>query len=170
MHVMLCEKFPKRLDDRLSFAYSFREAVEKYSYDADCDLFNEVLHGRLTEDVYLSQMRLIHKIQEAFIKEDRKDGEQTGKLRKTQILEIVKRLCPYKDKRRLKAIEQALFFDTQLHNVDYIKLFQEDEDGDQGKFVECIRDQYLEECTNFIEDIGEAMHVLNSTLRMQAPT
>ena len=67
MHVMLCEKFPKRFDDRLSFAYSFKHAVDKYSYDADCDLFNEVLNGRLTEDVYLSQMRLIYKIQEAFI-------------------------------------------------------------------------------------------------------
>ena len=49
--------------------------------------------------------------------------------------------------------------------MDYIKLFQEDEDGDQGKFVECIRDQYLEECTNFIEDIVEAMNVLRSTTK-----
>ena len=165
MHVMLCEKFPKRFDDRLSFAYSFKHAVDKYSYDADCDLFNEVLNGRLTEDVYLSQMRLIYKIQEAFIKEDRKDGDQTGKLRKTQILEIIKRICPYKHKRKYKEIEQALFFDTQLHNVDYIKLFQEDEEGDQGKFVECIRDQHLEECTTFVEDIEEAMSVLKSSAR-----
>eukprot|EP00943_MAST-04B_sp_MAST-4B-sp1_P001699 g1699.t1 len=165
MHVMLCEMHPKRLDDRLSFAYSFKEAVAKYSYDADCDLFNEVLHGRLPEDVYLSQMRLIRKLQEAFIKEDRKDGEQTGTLRKSQIMEIVRHACPHKDKRKIKELEQALFFDTQLHNINYIKLFQEDEEGDQGKFVECLRDQYLEECTVFVEDIVEAMGVLKSSAR-----
>ena len=52
-----------------------------------------------------------------------------------------------------------------MHNVDYIKLFQEDEEGDQGKFVECIRDQHLEECTTFVEDIEEAMSVLKSSAR-----
>ena len=44
--------------------------------------------------------------------------------------------------------------------MDYLKLFQEDEEGDQGKFVECLRDQYLDECFLFREQIQSALDIL----------
>ena len=163
LYVYLCEIYPKSPAERIEFAYSLMFALEKYSYDADCDLFLQVLHKKLPEEVYLAQSRLIRSIQEQCIREDRKDGEQSGRLRKVQILDIVRKLCPTKEQSSFREIEQALFFDTQVNSVDYIKLFQEDEEGDQGKFVECLRDQFLDECFAFREDIRSSLDVLRMT-------
>ena len=160
MYVFLCEKYPRSPAERLEFGYSLLYALDKYNYDADCDLFQKVLLKELPEEVFLSQGRLIRKIQESCIRDDRKDGDQSGRLRKTQIIAIVRKLCPTKSAESFKEIEQALFFDTQLSSVDYLKLFQEDEEGDQGKFVECLRDQYLDECFLFREQIQSALDIL----------
>ena len=47
----------------------------------------------------------------------------------------------------MEELQQALFYDCggPVKNVNYIDVFQDDHEGNQGKFVEAMRDQYLEE-------------------------
>ena len=39
--------------------------------------------------------------------------------------------------------------------VAYELLFEEDENLDQGPFAECVRDQHLNSCTAFVEEVRD---------------
>ena len=43
----------------VEIAYNFVDALKRYSYDADCELFHRILFGELCEDVYHDQMQML---------------------------------------------------------------------------------------------------------------
>ena len=51
----------ERWENKLEWAYSIVDALERFAYDADLELFSEVLKGNLPEEVFLDQHVMIHK-------------------------------------------------------------------------------------------------------------
>ena len=99
--------------------------------------------------------------QEILVRADRDEnqGIQSGKVQKTAFLDAVAQTVPCKTKERLEELERAVFFDCggPVRKVNYIDIFQDDKDGNQGKFVEALRDQYLEESLEYVRELSEAL-------------
>jgi disulfide oxidoreductase YuzD len=72
---------------------------------------------------------------------------------------------PCKTKERMEELQQALFFDCggPVRKVNYIDVFQDDHEGNQGKFVEAMRDQYLEESIEYSDEIIDALENMNGS-------
>ena len=71
---------------------------------------------------------------------------------------------PCKSVTRMEELQQALFYDCggPVKNVNYIDVFQDDHEGNQGKFVEAMRDQYLEESIEYSNELVEALESMAS--------
>lgn len=109
------------------------------------------------------------KFQDKIIKIDRSEnqGIQTGKIAKQRFLDELAKCVPCKTKARTEELEQALFFDCggPVRKVNYIDVFQDDHEGNQGKFVEAIRDQYLEEAIEYAQELMDALEMAQSNSR-----
>lgn len=143
------------------WGYNIVAALERFSYDADIDMFWKILMGLLPEITFVDQNLMLRHFQEALIKVDRHEheGQQLGKVSRSRFIETLKECCPCKTAPRLEVLERALVHDCGGPGrvVSYIELFEDDSDGNQGHFVEAIRDQYLEEALEYSEALREAI-------------
>ena len=100
-------------------------------------------------------------MQDLLIKMDRaaNQGLQTGRVTKEEFFEALLKLLPCKTVDRMEELQQALFFDCggPVRKVNYIEVFQDDHEGNQGKFVEGLRDQYLEESVEYAQELSDAL-------------
>lgn len=95
------------------------------------------------------------------VKADRasNQGLQTGRVSKEEFFSALDKLLPCKTKDRMEELQQALFFDCggPVRKVNYIEVFQDDKEGNQGKFVEGLRDQYLEEALEYAQELSDEL-------------
>ena len=86
-------------------------------------------------------------------------GLQTGRVTKEEFFKALEKVVPCKTMERMEELQQALFFDCggPVRKVNYIDVFQEDSEGNQGKFVEGLRDQYLDEAVEYAEELSNAL-------------
>ena len=100
-------------------------------------------------------------MQDLLIKADRgsNQGLQTGRGTKEEFFEALDKVLPCKTKDRMEELQQALFFDCggPVRKVNYIDVFQDDNEGNQGKFVEGLRDQYLDEAVEYAQELSDAL-------------
>ena len=170
----------------VEWGYNTLEALQKYQYDADCELFYLILTGRLSESVYLDQGIMLKELQEvsvccspflascllSFISScskfqihqkllvfDRKLNNQrtTGKMAKSDFMKTVRKMFTGKNQNSINELYRALNQDEKGTYVDYRQIFAEDRDGDQTKFVEELRDQHLKEIQEFKFDLTNAL-------------
>eukprot|EP00949_MAST-11_sp_MAST-11-sp1_P003990 g3990.t1 len=142
------------------WGYNLVSGLERYSYDADCDLFRKVLAGELPEQVFRDQGLALRKLQEDIVKTDRDEhtGTQKGLISKQGLMSVIAAIAPLKSKESTRELEEALFAEVGSSTViDYIKLFKDDANGNQGRFAECFRDQHLEETIAYIEELENAI-------------
>jgi hypothetical protein len=113
--------------------YNMLDALQRYQYDADCELFFNILQGNVPEEVYQDQLALLAQLQERLQKLDaaQHGGKRKGTVKAQQILSLVHELTPAKDELRFRALRRALFLDDQRSDVDYGKLFEEDAEANQ---------------------------------------
>eukprot|EP00163_Fabomonas_tropica_P029092 TRINITY_DN6127_c0_g1_i2.p1 TRINITY_DN6127_c0_g1~~TRINITY_DN6127_c0_g1_i2.p1 ORF type:complete len:892 (-),score=220.77 TRINITY_DN6127_c0_g1_i2:758-3433(-) len=142
------------------WGYNLTDALDLYQWDGDCKLFLDILTGELDEDVYTDQMEMLEKLEQAFAHADirskrGKKGVATGTIKRAQVMQIVRKFFPAKSEKNLYAIRGGLEEDVgDVKYVDYVKLMAEDRDGNQGDFVETIREQHLEEREQYCEEIA----------------
>ena len=150
-------------------AYNIVHALERYNHDADCDMFLKILMGELPEQSFVDQQLLLQNLQDKIIKIDRSEnqGIQTGKVAKQTFLDTLSKCVLCKTKARTEELEQALFFDCggPVRKVNYIDVFQDDAEGNQGKFVEAMRDQYLDESIEYAQELQDALEAMQSNSR-----
>lgn len=108
-----------------------------------------------------TQALLLRHFQEALIKADRHehDGQQLGKVSREQLMQTLRELCPCKSRRNFEALERALVHDCRGPSrvVAYLELFEDDSDGNQGHFVESLRDQYLDEVLTYANQLEDSI-------------
>jgi len=134
--------------------YSLLNALQRYRYDADCELFATILDGELSEDVYRDQVKFLKALCAELEAADKK---RTGTLPRAEIEGIVSKLCPAKNEQNMKKLMNALDLNDPEQRVRYDLLFKEDRDGNQGPFLEELRDQHLAEIDRFHRDIKDAL-------------
>merc|ERR1712233_281726 len=135
--------------------YSMLSALERYRYDADCELFLTILNGELSEDVYRDQNKFLNNLLNEFKIIDKKanNHKMTENLSKSKIEQTIRKLCPAKSEQNMKKLMKNLDLNDPHNNVRYLLLFKEDRDGNQGPFLEELRDQHLSEIQDFLQEI-----------------
>jgi len=144
----------------IEFAYNFVDALAKFQYDADCELFNKVLSGQLCEDAYHEQVALMDGLQTSILKADKSNngGRVSGSIGRVEFLKLILKRFPFKTDDDHAALKAALAGDTGMElNINYKPLFGETKDGDQSKFVETLRDQQLYEVLQVYTEIEDAV-------------
>jgi len=136
-------------------AYSIIDALERFRFDGDCDLLLNILNGTLSECVYLDQFSMLSSLREAFVAADAEThkGKIKGRLPRKVVLDVLAKFFTSKPERNLRRLNRALFVNARSEIVAYDSLFQEDREGNQGPFVECVRDQHLSEIVDFMDAI-----------------
>jgi len=144
----------------VEMAYALLSALSRYGYDADCELFGTILKGELSEDVYRDQIEFLDELMTQFIARDK---HKKGEIEKTEIEKIVRRLCAAKNEQNMRKLMNALELNDPSAKIRYELLFQEDRDGNQGPFVEELRDQHLSEIQCFQTEITEHLQKMQNT-------
>ena len=131
----------------VEWGYNIADACRRYERDADVELFSRCLFGDLPEAAYHGQMKMVSEIQDTAKLLDRKEhgGRTTETLERMEFIKMLKEMFAYKSDDDMKALQQALSYDQPLPVISYIKLFESDRSGNQGRFAEMLRDQYVSE-------------------------
>jgi Ca2+-binding EF-hand superfamily protein/CRP-like cAMP-binding protein len=131
----------------IEWGYNVADACRRYERDADVEIFARCLFGDLPEATYHGQMKMISEIQETSKLLDRKQhgGRTTDTLDRTAFNAMLKEMFAHKSDDDMKTLQQALSYDQPLPVISYVKLFESDRVGDQGRFAETLRDQYVAE-------------------------
>ena len=150
----------------VEMGYNLVDALKRYQYDADCELFHKILFGELCEDTYHDQERRLEEFMKACQIMDKKTHggkKKTGSLTRENLNSLLASHFKFKTDEDLRSLRAGLQYDQPLPTVYYEKLFEETRDGDQGKFAETLRDQHLYDVMSTypaIEDaIRRAVHV-----------
>eukprot|EP00474_Spongospora_subterranea_P011161 CRZ11619.1 hypothetical protein [Spongospora subterranea] len=137
------------------WGYSLVEAMKAFQYDADIQIFDMVLRGEVSEDIFEDQTAMVGKLLEACAA---KDGARAGFIDKKMFVKVLLKQFPEKTMARMRFLVKAIEAESMFGNhVDYGKLFEENRDGDQGPFAEALRDQYLTEIIEYYQDLRHAL-------------
>jgi hypothetical protein len=150
----------------VEMGYNLVDALKRYQYDADCELFHKILFGELCEETYYDQEKQLEDFMKAchiMAKKTNGNKKKAGTLTRENFTKLLATHFKFKSDEDLKSLRAALQYDQPLPTVYYEKLFAETRDGDQGKFAETLRDQHLYDVMSTypaIEDaIRRAVHV-----------
>ena len=111
----------------MEYAYSFRYALEKFSDDADAELFLSTLDGEISEDVYHAQGALIRAVLSMAKRIDSSRSRNkvpTGDVPRAAFMKGLTKLLPGKTEEQLSDLSKHL--DGSVH---YPTLFEEDRQG-----------------------------------------
>jgi len=148
----------------VELGYNFIYSLQKYDYDADCEMFLKVFSGEVREEVYYEQIQLQAEIEDLMASIDRGSGEENGKIAKSEFFAGLKSYFRVghqggKSHNRFEQLVAALEKDQpDEDSVEYKKLFEEDREYNQGEFAETVRDQMLEERIEYFKDLEEALY------------
>ncbi|QDZ20499.1 hypothetical protein HOP50_04g30170 [Chloropicon primus] len=144
--------------------YNFVFSLKKHSYDVDCELFLKILTGEVMEEVYLEQLELQTGIEKLMVTLDRvSNKKETGFVDKTELKSaLLSYFCVGqpngKQTTRFEELLEKLNTEQPLAKVDYKKLLKEDEDFNQGPFMECAREQMLVERIEYFKELENLIY------------
>jgi hypothetical protein len=154
----------------VEYGYNLIDALKRFEYDADCELFLSIVNGELCEEAYYDQVDMINKFQKnCELLDKAKYGTKSMKkcLKREDFFQLLDDNFPFKAKDDKRSLELAVEYDQPLPMIYYNKLFEETRDGDQGKFAETLRDQHVYEVMTVypsIEESIQAAHYENKPL------
>eukprot|EP01065_Artemidia_motanka_P035205 TRINITY_DN43113_c0_g1_i1.p1 TRINITY_DN43113_c0_g1~~TRINITY_DN43113_c0_g1_i1.p1 ORF type:complete len:972 (+),score=216.30 TRINITY_DN43113_c0_g1_i1:64-2916(+) len=155
---------------RPELAYSMRQACRRWQYDLDCQLFLDIVEGRLSEHAYASQLALIESLRTWFVGLDvAANGVVTGRVSRTRAIGSLEDFFSWYSVTDVRAMGNLLREsvggpDAAL--INYPLLLSEDADGRRSDFVDAIRDNHL---MSIREHVAETVDVL-SALRNEEST
>eukprot|EP00163_Fabomonas_tropica_P003924 TRINITY_DN13481_c0_g2_i1.p1 TRINITY_DN13481_c0_g2~~TRINITY_DN13481_c0_g2_i1.p1 ORF type:complete len:847 (-),score=198.89 TRINITY_DN13481_c0_g2_i1:23-2563(-) len=147
-----------------SWAYNIIDALRRFQYDPDLEMFLKILEGKLSLSVYTDQELMIKRLLDrlrAFDCQDRSNVQ--GVLAKTDFFELLKKMFPAKNDVELLELKRALHRDQPGKMVKYEALFEEDAEFNQGDFAETLRGQHLHEIEELCGEIEDGIHAVDQT-------
>ncbi len=156
------------------WSYSMMDSLKKALYDPDCEMFYKIVYEDMSEDVFYEQNDMLQSVKQMLQKlkdeemenepEDEDDeNEHTTRasskteLLKSDILKGLREMFPLKPEESFRRLIVCLNKDFPGLYVDFIQLFEEDEDYNQREFVEEIRHQFVVEREDFLAEIEESV-------------
>ncbi|KAF5826652.1 hypothetical protein DUNSADRAFT_2449 [Dunaliella salina] len=157
LYIFLQKKFSKA--QTLSEAsYNLLYSLSKHMYDPDCSIFLKVLMNEVGEDIREQQDGLKSTFLEALKRIDEETNvKATGWLLKNDMRAGLRKSFYNKTEHQLVELFDALDSDEPRELVNYFRLFDSDNDLNQGVFAETIRQQHLNEQMAFYQSIEEAI-------------
>ncbi|ETV99005.1 hypothetical protein H310_08478 [Aphanomyces invadans] len=136
-------------------AYNLCAALEQYQYDSECRIFQLILDGDIPEDARADQLRVVYAVYEAFVALDKNEYVAVGPaLRELHIL------FPWKSDESMAALSRALLMEAKGQpHLNYTTLLEQDRNGNQSTFCECIRSQHLDELTTLKRSLLRELQV-----------
>eukprot|EP00002_Diphylleia_rotans_P005523 TRINITY_DN1468_c0_g1_i2.p1 TRINITY_DN1468_c0_g1~~TRINITY_DN1468_c0_g1_i2.p1 ORF type:complete len:716 (-),score=154.68 TRINITY_DN1468_c0_g1_i2:772-2919(-) len=148
----------------VEWSYNLIDALERFKYDNDCEMFLRALQGEVSDDIQEDQATMLENFKQSCIKQDAVlNGKEVLKLPRKEMLALLGRFFSLKSPERLDIIRGALLQDQPTAMISYIKLFDEDREGNQGLFMEALRKQYLDEILEFNDSIEAALDQLEQS-------
>lgn len=143
---------------RVEWVYNLMFGIKRYSYDADCQTFLAILNGELPEVVYYAQKKLLIRLLQVLEKADKENhgGRVWNTLSRPEFCETVEAQFKLKTEEEKKAVRRALTQDQPLPDIRYRDLFRP-ADGIYGKFMETIREQFLQEVLEAYERVESSI-------------
>ena len=144
----------------IEMGYALLFGVWKYQYDADCELFLKVLTGDVIESMAEEQESLLLDVTRALkILESPKLGGVTMADATLILRELFRVGHPLgKSADNFEEMIDALHAETPASGIVRVdELFVEDKDFNQGRFAECVRDQYMEESVAFYSSVQDRL-------------
>ena len=139
--------------------YNIKAACKKYGYDADCELTLLILDGHLPEAVMHEQRRMLERLQRRMeeLELPGPTGKRTGKVRKAKIFGMLEKFFPSKCDKAHMRLKLALTTQFPSEEVILKDVFAEDREGNQGPFVEAVRDQMVKESMEYYQQVCNAI-------------
>ncbi|GLI63263.1 hypothetical protein VaNZ11_006167 [Volvox africanus] len=140
-------------------AYTLIYTLGQHMYDPDCHIFIRVLLGEVDEGIRAEGEELQADLVEVFSCLDRvAHGRCTGYVPKRDMHTALKGFFPSKSRARFREVLEALDADCpDSEAVRYRRIFDTDQDLNQGVFAETIRTQHLEERLERLQAIEDAL-------------
>ena len=148
-------------------AYNLLDACKRYSYDADIELFAKVMRGDCSETVLKQQMKMLREVKKAIMETTVQAGKVPGTIEKVpgaptkdQIIQVCREYPMMKQYREssFEQLREKLEIDAPKDGqVAWQKLFEEDSEGNQYAFVECLRDLILSDRDEYFDQLEEAI-------------
>eukprot|EP00759_Apiculatamorpha_spiralis_P019012 PhF_6_TR25264/c0_g1_i1/m.34810 len=160
--VSICDALFAVLKEKLSsqeliaeFGYSFEDALTRFKWDPDCELFRRILHGELHEEAFVDQMKHIEALYSAFKTADcnDNDGIATHELNVGTLIDVLEWFFHDRNQEQIDKLKMCLSRDQKGITINYDALFRSNEDGDQGMFIEEVRDQHLDSIVTYQSSI-----------------
>lgn len=134
--------------------YNLFYALQKYQDDPDIELFQSVLNGQASEDVYYEEKKLLKDIITVCESHDIKEsGKVTGNLPKQDFKTIIAEFFEDKPRKAVESLFQALENDEPGPVVKYKNLFADDRDLRQSTFAELLRFQHLNARKKYLSEL-----------------
>lgn len=145
----------------VEWCYNFVDALQRYVYDADVEMFLRILQGRLPEIVHDQSITMLNALTDDLIELDRSvnGGQAAGVLPRVELVGFIRRSFRAKHDDAVQELLSALHGDpkAQADPIEYAELLAEDANGDQGPFAETLRDQFLAEYMEFSSELTAAI-------------
>lgn len=156
----LIEKTGSRMQ-AITLAYNMVEVCEQSRADPDCGMFLSIMYGRVSEATFHDQLSLVDQLRFVVEHRDKKENRDNGKqgyLHRASFHRVLRRLFPAKSTEDMLKLRFSIVpFTDEQGFVDYVRVFEEDDDGNQTRFVELLREQHLWEINEFVVDVEEAI-------------
>lgn len=151
----LYRRFQGRQQKMLEFSYNFVACLEKYIIDGDFALFLKVLFEDVHEKHYYDQMMMISNIKRLFSDLDVSEGSNRDGLIPPDIFfPGLRNFFPHKSELFHQELRHVAERDASVNGeISVGMLLEEDDEGYQSNFFECLRDQYLMEIDLFLDAI-----------------
>ena len=161
MHLWLQKKVGNFSNIMADLAYNFMDGLQRFQEDADIELFFRIVTKVLDESVYYDQAAFLQKVLIDLQGHDYKEnfGKMLGIITIARFNYHVTAMLKFKSGSRIAAVLASA---KEMHpggnpvdsgGIRYEILFSEDREMNQGPFAECLRDQYLQERQEWIDEI-----------------
>ncbi|KAL0022336.1 hypothetical protein WJX77_001433 [Trebouxia sp. C0004] len=142
----------------LEVGYNLTYSWHKYSCDADCCLVLKMLMGDIPEEAYHAQQKLQVDVLDLLRMVDQAaNGALTGALPKREIQVLLRGYLSDTAPEQLQHLFDALDQEQAGDVVHYRDLFLEDNDLNQGPFMELLRHQHLDKCVARYQHITDCI-------------
>ena len=164
-------------------SYSLLDGCERFKYDADVELFRRIAKGEIAEETFYDQMVMIQKLRFALLArsyarsletiQQKPDPNLTpsqliakheaeSALGVEDVMNVVNDFFPAKPVESFTLLRTALEEDVRTNRAvkgkfNIGKLFASNEYGNQGAFVETVRDQHLDETCMHVAEVADVI-------------
>ena len=140
----------------VELAYNVIAVCERNLRDPDCSTFMRILQGDVSEQIIWDQANVLKQMNELF-EERRIEGTQS-KILRYELEKVLREVFPEKSIDNMRQLRFVLsMWSKGAQIIDFVALQSEDSDGNQSRFMEMLRDQYVDEISHFNLEVIEAI-------------